>query len=118
MCDAIIANGGVKNRQKMCKMFAMAETSNTVQILLDTCMCDAGHTVDPAELFVLRKNNRNGQPYQCVCDIRHTVRSDELCAITECNQNGQPDQGVCDIRHMIHSDELFSIREENINGST
>ena len=53
-----------------------------------SCVCDAGHTVDSAELFVMRKNNRNGQPYQCVCDIRHTVRSDELFAIRECNRNG------------------------------
>ena len=73
-------------------------------------MCDAGHTVDPVELFAMRKNNRNGHPYQCVCDIRHTVHSDELCAIRECKRNGQPDQGVCDIRHTVHSDELFSIR--------
>ena len=38
-----------------------------------TYVCAAGHMVDPAELFAMRKNNRNGQPYQCVCDIRHTV---------------------------------------------
>ena len=57
-------------------------------------VCDAGHTVDPEELFAMSQNNRNGQPYQCVCDIRHTVPSVELCAIRECNRNGQPDQGV------------------------
>ena len=34
VCDAIIANGGVKNRQKRCKMFAMTDASNTVQILV------------------------------------------------------------------------------------
>ena len=32
-------------------------------------VCDAGHTVDPEELFAMRQNNRNGQPYQCVCAI-------------------------------------------------
>ena len=55
-----------------------------------SCVCDEGHTVDPAELFAMWKNNRNGHPYQCVCDIRH----------------------------MANSDELFSIREHNINDST
>ena len=53
-----------------------------------SCVCHAGHTVDPYELFAMRKNNRNGQPYQGVCDIRHTVRSGELFAIRECNING------------------------------
>ena len=57
-------------------------------------VCDAGHTVDLEELFAMRQNNRNEQPYQCVCDIRHTVRSDEMFAIRESNRNGQPDQGV------------------------
>jgi hypothetical protein len=83
-------------------------------------VCDAGHTVDPYELFAIRQKNRNGQPYQCVCDTRHAIRSDELFAtpIRECNRNGQPNQGVCDIRHTVQSNELFSIREENINGLT
>ena len=57
VCDAIITNGGVKNHQKRCKMFAMAEPSNTV---------------NPFELFAMRQNNRNRQPYQCVCVIWHT----------------------------------------------
>ena len=61
-----------------------------------SCVCDVGHIVDPAELFAMRKNNRNKQPYQCVCDVWHTVPSDELCAIRECNKNGQLDKGVCD----------------------
>ena len=34
VCDAIIANGGVTNRQKRCKTFAMEDASNTVQILV------------------------------------------------------------------------------------
>ena len=37
-CDAIIANGGVKNRQKRCKTFAMEDASNTVQILVACAM--------------------------------------------------------------------------------
>ena len=40
VCDAIITNGGVKNRQKRCKTFAMAEPSNTVQILVACAMQD------------------------------------------------------------------------------
>ena len=38
VCDAIIANGGVKNCQKRCKSFAMADTLNTVQILVACAM--------------------------------------------------------------------------------
>src|SRR6266496_1900841 len=38
MCDAIIANGGVKNRQKRCKTFAMTDASNTVRILVACAM--------------------------------------------------------------------------------
>ena len=50
-------------------------------------MCDEGHTVDLYELFVMRQNNRNRQPYQGVCDIRHTVHSDEPFAMSEVNTN-------------------------------
>ena len=38
VCDAIIANGGVKNRQKRCKTFVMTDASNTVQILVACAM--------------------------------------------------------------------------------
>ena len=38
VCVAIIANGGGKNPSKRCKTFAMADTSNTVQILLACAM--------------------------------------------------------------------------------
>ena len=38
MCDAIIANGGVKTRQKRCKTFAMTDASNTVQNLVVCAM--------------------------------------------------------------------------------
>ena len=34
VCDAIIANGGVRKPSKMYKMFAMTDESNTVQILV------------------------------------------------------------------------------------
>ena len=34
-----------------------------------TCVCDDGNMVDPDQLFAIRQNNRNGQPYQCVCAI-------------------------------------------------
>ena len=85
MCDAFLANGDVKKRQKRCKMFAMNDTSNTVQIF--SCVCDEGHTVDLYELFVMRQNNRNGQQDQGVCDIRHAVHSDEPFAMSEVNTN-------------------------------
>ena len=38
VCDAIITNGGVKEPSKRCKTFAMAELSNTVQILVVCAM--------------------------------------------------------------------------------
>ena len=38
VCDAIIANGGLENHQKRCKMFAMTDASNTVQILVACAM--------------------------------------------------------------------------------
>ena len=38
VCDAIIANGGVKKPSKRCKMFAMEDASNTVQILVACAM--------------------------------------------------------------------------------
>ena len=31
VCDALIANGGVKNRQKRCQTFAMTDVGLTVQ---------------------------------------------------------------------------------------
>src|SRR3990170_508840 len=38
VCDALIANGDVKKPSKRCKTFAMAETSNMVQILVACAM--------------------------------------------------------------------------------
>ena len=38
VCDAIFANGGVKNHQKRCKTFVMMDASNTVQILVVCAM--------------------------------------------------------------------------------
>ena len=72
----------VKKVQNVCDGGAIKHGSDF------SCVCDAGHTVIPFELFAMRQNNINGQPYQCVCDIWHTVRSDELFAIRECNKNG------------------------------
>ena len=79
VCDAIIVNGGVKKLSK--KMQSICDGGDSKHGSDFSYMCDAGHTVDPEELFAMMQNNRNVQPYQCVCDIRHTVRSDELCAI-------------------------------------
>ena len=86
MCDAIIANGGVKEPSKQVQNIS---DGGAIKHGSDfSCVCDSGHTVKPFELFAMRKNNRNGQPYQCVCDIRHTICSDELFAIRKCNRNG------------------------------
>src|SRR4051812_48549634 len=86
VCDAIIANGDVKNPSK--KVQNICDGGCIKHGLDFSCMCDSGHTVNPFELFAMRQNNRNGQPYQCVYGIRHTLCSDEPFAIRECNING------------------------------
>ena len=102
VCDAIIANDGVKNPskkvQKVCNGGAIKHGSDF------SCMCDAGHTVQFNELFVMMRNKRNGQPDEGVCDIQHMVHSDELFVIRQHKRNGQPDQGVCDIQHTVYLD--------------
>ena len=93
VCYAIIANGGVKNHQKVqnvCDGGCIKHGSDF------SCVCDAGHTVQFSELFAMRRNKRNGQPDEGVCDTQHTVHSDELFVIRKHKRNGQPDQGVCD----------------------
>ena len=114
VCDAIIANGGVKNRQKRCKTFAMAEPSNTFKILVACAM--QGIRFSSINCLRLGGTKETGSQME-VCAM-HTVHSDELFVIRQHKRNGRPDQGVCDIRHAVHSDELFALRQENINGST
>ena len=86
MCDALITNGDVKKLSK--KMQNVCDGGDIKCGSDFSNVCDAGHTVDPSELFAIRQNNRNGQPYQGVCDRRHTVHLDELFSIRECNKNG------------------------------
>ena len=73
MCNAIIANGGVKNQSKkvqnVCDDRCIKHGSDF------TCLCDAGHTVQFNELFVMRPNKINGQQDADMCDIRHRVQS-------------------------------------------
>ena len=96
VCDAIIANGGVKNPSKkvqnVCDGGAIKHGSDF------SCVCDARHTVQFNEMFAMRVNNRNGQPDEGVCDIQHTVHSDELCVIRQHIRNGSTEQDVCDTR--------------------
>ena len=81
VCDAIIANGGVKKPtkkvQNVCDGGCIKHGSDLI------CMCDAGHTVQFNERFAMRRNKRNGQPNEGVCDIQHTVHSDELFVIRQ-----------------------------------
>ena len=89
MCDAIIANGGLKTRKK-------------VQIVCDggctkhgsdfSCVCDAGHTVQFNQPCAMRRNKTNRQIDEGVCDVQHTVHSDELFVIRQHKRNGQQDQ--------------------------
>ena len=94
VCDAIIANGGVKEPSKkvqnMCDGRCIKHGSDF------NCVCNVGHTVQFNELFAMRRNKRNGQPDEGVCDIQHTVHSDELIVMRRNNRNGQLDKGVCD----------------------
>ena len=80
VCDAIIANGGVK------------EPSKKVQNI-----CDA-------------RCIKHGSDFNCVCDARHMVQFNELFAMRRNKRNGQPDEGVCNIQHTVHSDGLFVMR--------
>ena len=86
VCDALITNGDVKNPSK--KVQNICDGGRIKHGSDFSCVCDVGHTVNPFELFAMRKNNINGQPYQCVCNIRHTVNSDELFSVREHNRNG------------------------------
>ena len=58
VCDALIANGDVKNPSKkvqnVCDDGCIKHGSDF------SYMCDAGHTVWFNELFAMRKKNRNG----------------------------------------------------------
>ena len=73
VCDAIIANGGVKEPSK--KMQNICDGGVIKHGSDFSCVCDAGHTIQFIELFAMRQDNRNGQPNEGVCDIRHTVHS-------------------------------------------
>ena len=133
VCDAIIANGGVKNHQKRSKMFVMEDASNTVQILVACVMqgirfssinclrwggtketgsqmkvCDIEHMVHSDELFVIRQHKRNGQPDQCVCDVQHTVHSDELFVITQYKKRSARSRCVR-YTHAVHSALVVSV---------
>ena len=96
VCDAIIANDGVKNPSKkvqnICDDRCIKHSSEF------SCVCDGGHTDQLNELFVMRRHKRNGQPDEGMCDIQHTIHWDELCVIRQHNGNGSTEQDVCDTR--------------------
>ena len=93
VCDAIIANGGVKKPSK--KVQNVCDDRCIKHGSEFSCVCDAGHTVQLNELFVMRRHKRNGQPDEGVCDIQHTVHLDELFVMRRNNRNRQLDKGVC-----------------------
>ena len=73
VCDAIIANDGVKNHQKganVCDGGGIKHGSDF------SYMCDARHTIQFSELFAMKRNKRNGQPDEGMCDTQHMVHSD------------------------------------------
>ena len=59
---------------------------------------------------------KHGSDFSYVCDAGHTVQFNELFVMRQNNRNGQPDEGVCDIRHIVHSNKLFVMRWNNRNG--
>ena len=71
VCDALIANGDVKNPSK--KMQNICDEGYIKYGSNFSCVCDEGHTVQFNELFAMRQNKRNGQPDESVCNIRHTT---------------------------------------------
>jgi hypothetical protein len=135
VCDALVANGGVRKPSKMIQI--VCDARDIKHDADYSCVCDMRHIVHSNELFamsIITKIVRQmkvcaiydiqftqkkclglgnttemvGQ-IKGVCDIRHTVQSDELFAVSENNRNGQPDQGLCDRRHTLHRVELFVI---------
>ena len=60
VCDAIIANGGVtKPSKKVQNVFDGGAIKHGSDF---SCVCNAGHTVNPFKLSARRQNNRNRQP--------------------------------------------------------
>ena len=51
VCDALITNGNVKNHQKRCKRLRWWRHQTHSDF---SCVCDAGHKVDPYKLFAMR----------------------------------------------------------------
>ena len=96
VCDALIANGGVKKPSK--KVQNVCDDGCIKHGSGFSCVCDEGQTVQFNELLAMRRNKRNGLPDEGVCDIQHRVHWDELCVIWQHNGNGSTEQDVCDTR--------------------
>ena len=94
MCDAIIANGGVKKPSK--KVQNICDGGDIKHGSYQISVCDEWQTVNPEEQFMMMQNNRNGQPDEGVRDIRHTIHQDELCVIRQHSGNGSTEEDVCD----------------------
>ena len=144
VCDAIIANSGVKNRQKRCKMFVMMDASNMVQIFVAcaiqgirfssiNCLRWGGTKEMGCQMKACVMYNIQFTRLNClwwgattemgsqmkVCAIYSTQFARINCLwLGNTKRNGQLDEGVCDIRLTVHSNELFALSQENRNGST
>ena len=140
VCDAIIANGGVKNRQKRCKTFAMEDASNTVQILVAcamqgirfssiNCLRWGGTKETGSQMKVCAIYNIRFTRMNCLWlgNTKETVSQIKVCVIEgirfrriNClrlgnrTETGQPDQSVCDWWHTLHMDELFAISHNKL----
>ena len=116
VCDAIIANDGVRGPSKMSKTFAMTDASNTVQILVACAM----QGIRFSSINCLRWGGTKEMGSQMkVCAI-YSIRFTRMNCLWLGNTKETVSQikGVCDIRHAVHSNELFALRHENRNGST
>ena len=70
MCDAIIANGGVREPSKMCKKFAMMDALNMVQILVACAM----HGIRFSSLNCLRRGGAKEMGSQMKACAIHSIR--------------------------------------------
>ena len=72
MCEAIIANGGVKNPSK--KVQSVCDDRCIKHGSEFSCVCDAGHMVQLNELFVMRRHKRTGSQMKAcaIYNIRFT----------------------------------------------
>ena len=115
VCDAIIANGAVWKPSEMCKVFAMIDASNTVQVLVTCAM--KGIQFSSMDYLQWGGTKETGSHMEA-CAI-HSIQFTRMNCLWLDNTKEIDSQikGVCEIWHAEHSHELFALRHENRNDS-